>query len=53
MEITKVKDSLRNCIGNRPCKDCPYEKGFMNFPTCAVSLMKEALQAIEELENKQ
>lgn len=50
MEKEQVKAALNNCIGVKPCKDCPYEKGFLNFPACAVEMMKDALVIIEQLE---
>lgn len=51
MDKEMVKKSLKNCIGVKPCKDCPYEKGgFMHFPSCVVDLLKDALKTIEQLE---
>ena len=52
MEKEKVIASLDNCIGCRPCENCPYEKGYLNFPSCAVELLKDALAVINELEAK-
>ena len=52
MEAEKIKNALNNCIGSNPCKNCPYETGYLNFPACAVSLMKDALKLIFELESK-
>lgn len=51
-ELIKTKKALDNCIGCKPCKDCPYELGYLNFPSCAVSMMKDALKLIRDLENK-
>ena len=48
MEKEQVINALENCIGSHPCKNCPYENGYQNFPSCAVSLMKEALVLIKE-----
>lgn len=45
-----IKNALENCIGSHPCKNCPYENGFLNFPSCAVHLMKSALELIKNLE---
>ena len=52
MEKEKVIKALENCIGCRPCKNCPYEKGYLNFPSCAVDMFKDALAVIKELEDK-
>lgn len=52
MEKEKVIEALDNCIGCRPCENCPYEKGYLNFPSCAVELLKDALAVINELEAK-
>lgn len=46
-----IKNALKNCIGSHPCKNCPYENGFLNFPSCAVDLMKAALELVEKLES--
>ena len=52
MDKETVKKALKNCIGVKPCKDCPYEGGgYMHFPSCAVELLKDALKTIEQLEN--
>ena len=50
MDKETIKKALDNCIGSHPCKNCPYETGYLNFPSCAVSLMKDALQLILELD---
>ena len=52
MEKEKVIKALENCIGVQPCKNCPYEKGYLNFPACAVDMFKDALAVIKELEDK-
>ena len=52
MEKEKIKNALANCIGSNPCINCPYETGYLNFPACAVPLMKDALKLIQELESK-
>lgn len=52
MEKEKVISALENCIGCLPCENCPYEKGYLNFPSCAVELLKDALAVIKELEAK-
>lgn len=46
-----IINALDNCIGSNPCKNCPYETGYLNFPACAVALMKDALKLIRELES--
>ena len=51
MEKEKVIKALENCIGCRPCKDCPFDRtvaGITNFPSCMVELQKEALAIIRE-----
>ena len=50
MEKEEIKKALSTCFGCHPCKNCKYENGYLNFPTCAVDLMKDALALIEELE---
>ena len=52
MEKENVMKALENCVGCRPCKNCPYEKGYLNFPSCAVDMLKDALEVIKELEAK-
>ena len=52
MEKEKVIAALENCIGCLPCENCPYEKGYLNFTSCAVDMFKDALAAIKELEAK-
>ena len=52
MEKEKIINALENCTGCRPCKNCPYEKGYLNFPNCAVYMFKDALAVIKELEDK-
>lgn len=52
MEKEKVIQALENCIGCRPCKDCPFDRtvaGITNFPSCMVELQKEALAIINGL----
>ena len=52
MEKEKVIMALENCIGCRPCKDCPFDRtvaGITNFPSCMVELQKEALAIINGL----
>jgi hypothetical protein len=47
-----VITALENCIGNGPCKDCPFTSripGYTRFPDCMVELQKEALKLIREL----
>lgn len=54
MEKEKIIKALENCIGCRPCKDCPFDNtvsGITNFPDCMVGLQKEALSLIEEMES--
>ena len=50
VESEKIKNALNNCIGSHPCKNCPYENGYLNFPSCAVLLMKDALDLIKQYE---
>ena len=52
MEKEKVIAALENCIGCSPCENYTYEKGYLNFPSCAVELLKDALAVIKELEAK-
>ena len=52
MEKEKVIKALETCIGCQPCKNCPYEKGYLAFPSCAVDMFKDALTVIKELEAK-
>ena len=52
MNKEDVKKALDNCIGVKPCSSCPYDNGFLNFPACAVELMKDALDVINQMENK-
>ena len=52
MEKEKVIKALENCIGCQPCKNCPYEKGYLAFPSCAVDMFKDALKLIKEMEQK-
>ena len=52
MDKEKVVMALETCIGCQPCKNCPYEKGYLNFPGCAVDVFKDALAVIKELEAK-
>lgn len=52
MDKEKIVTALETCIGCQPCKDCPYEKGYLAFPSCAVDMFKDALTVIKELENK-
>ena len=47
MEKEKVIRALENCIGSQPCKNCPYEKGYLAFPSCAVDMFKDALAIIK------
>lgn len=50
MEKQKVIQALENCIGCRPCKNCPFDitvAGITNFPSCMVELQKEALKIIK------
>ena len=50
MEKQKVIQALENCIGCRPCKNCPFDRtiaGITNFPSCMVELQKEALKIIK------
>ena len=49
MEKQKVIQALENCIGCRPCKNCPFERtsdGITNYPSCMIELQKEALKII-------
>lgn len=48
MEKEEIKKALSTCVGCNPCKNCKYENGFLNFPACAVDIMKDALALIEE-----
>ncbi len=52
MEKEKVIKALETCIGCQPCKNFPYEKGYLHFPTCAVDMFKDALAIIKELEGE-
>lgn len=52
MQKEIIINALDNCIGSNPCKNCHYETGYLNFPSCAVALMKDALKLIKELDNK-
>ena len=52
MEKEKVIAALETCIGCLPCENCPYEKGYLHFPSCVVVLLKDALAVIKELEAK-
>lgn len=55
MDKEKVIKALETCIGDRPCKGCPFDRmvaGITNFPDCMVELQKEALSVIKELEAK-
>lgn len=53
MEKETIIKALDNCIGNNPCKNCHYETGYLNFPNCAVALMKDALKLIRDLSRKE
>ena len=52
MEKEKVIAALENCIGCSPCENKKKKKGYLNFPSCAVELLKDALAVIKELEAK-
>ena len=50
MEKEKVIKALENCIGCRPCKNCPFDRtvaGITNYPRGMVELQKEALKIIK------
>lgn len=53
MDQLTVITALENCIGNGPCKDCPFTSripGYTRFPDCMVELQKEALKIIKNME---
>lgn len=50
MEKEKIITALENCIGCRPCKNCPFDRtiaGITNYPSCMIELQKEALKIIK------